>query len=300
MLCSIKNKLVIAVTTRALFDLEEENRIFEENGLEEYSKYLCEHEMVVLEKGTAFALIEMFLNLNKAFKESIVEIIIMTRNKPCNGIRISNSIKKYALEIGSIAYTGGEPLVKYFEPYNIDLFLSKNEGDVQDSINTGVAAALLYDIPKDFQPNDNEIRIAFDADAVIFSEESELIYKKKGLDSFIEHEQRNAMKSLPEGPFGQFIQILSGLKVKCPGKIKIAIVTSRSSSVQDRVNLTLREWGVDVDEAFFLGGKNKKSFLKSYNPHMFFDDQDAHVLPASKQIPAGRVLYKSDSELNKL
>lgn len=294
----LKSKLVIAVASRAIFNLEKENEIYENEGLESYIKYQIEHEADLLEKGTAFPLVEMLLNLNKEFEEPIVEVIVMSRNNPETGLRVFNTIETYGLNVRRAAFTGGEKMASYLKPFEVDLFLSKNLADVQDAIDAGFAAALIYNPPSDYTPDKKQIRIAFDADAVLFSEESELIYKTQGLEAFIENEKLNAQKALPEGPFGKLLKTLSKIKEKDPEILRIAIVTARNSPAHKRIILTLREWGVKVDEAFFLGGVSKDQVLKSFNAHIFFDDQDSHVGLASEQVPAGRVPYRSDSLLN--
>jgi 5'-nucleotidase len=296
---NLKDKLVIAISSRAIFDLEKENDIFDNEGLKQYEKYQVKNEDEILEKGTAFPLIQALLNLNNKFDEPIVEVIILSRNSPETGLRVFNSIKHYDLNIVRAAFTGGEDIARYLEALEVNLFLSKNEHDVQEAIDKGFAAALIYDIPIEFKPTENEIRIAFDADAVVFSEESEAIYKEKGLDAFLENEKVNARQALPEGPFGKLLKTLSKIKAKDSSLLRIAIVTARNSPAHKRVILTLRQWGCIVDEAFFLGGVAKDQVLKAFNAHIFFDDQDTHVGPASELIPSGRVPYKSNSSMCK-
>ena len=294
----LQDKLVVAISSRALFNLEHENQIFETEGIEAYHRYQIENENTVLEKGTAFPLIEALLSLNDKFDYPIVEVIILSSNSPETGLRVFNSIAEYKLDIVRAAFTGGEDKLPYLSAFNIDLFLSRNEHDVQDAIDNGVAAALVYDVPRDYQPNQKEIRIAFDADAVVFSDESELIYKEQGLAAFIENENANAENAMNEGPFAKLLKTLSTIKEKDDSLVKIAIVTARNSPAHKRVILTLREWGCKVDEMFFLGGVAKDKVLKAFNAHIFFDDQDYHVGPASQLIPSGRVPYKSNSSLN--
>lgn len=292
----LQDKLVIAISSRALFDLEDENQIFEERGLEEYIKYQLEHEDDPIPKGTGYPLIKALLDLNKKFENPIVEVIILSRNSPETGMRIFNSIDALSLDIIRGGFTGGEDTSKYLDAFEVDLFLSKNEENVRRALKSGRAAALLYDLPQDYQPAKDQIRIAFDADAVVFSGESERIYQSEGLEAFLEHERINAEKVLPEGPFGKLLKLLSKIKERDNSLIKIAIVTARNSPAHKRVILTLREWGVKVDEIFFLGGVEKKEVLKSFNAHIFFDDQDTHVKPASRVIPASRVPNSIDKK----
>ncbi len=285
----LQDKLVIAISSRALFDLEDENQIFEEKGLEEYIKYQLEHEDDPVPKGTGYPLIKALLDLNKKFENPIVEVIILSRNSPETGMRIFNSIDALGLDIIRGGFTGGEDTSKYLEAFDVDLFLSKNEENVKRALDSGRAAALIYDLPQNYQPAKDQIRIAFDADAVVFSDESERIYQREGLEAFLEHERINAEKVLPEGPFGKLLKLLSKIKERDNSLIKIAIVTARNSPAHKRIILTLREWGVKVDEIFFLGGVEKREVLKSFNAHIFFDDQDTHVKPASEVIPSSRV-----------
>lgn len=287
----LSNKLVIAISSRALFNLEKENIIYETEGLDAYAKYQLEFEDTTLEIGTAFPLIKALLSLNEKFDDPIVEVIVMSRNSPETGLRVFNSIDTHGLQIVRAAFTGGEDIARYLGAFNIDLFLSKNEVDVQSAINNGFAAALIYNVPEDYKPDETQIRIAFDADAVVFSDESEEIYKSQGLQAFLEHETQNAKKDLPEGPFGKLLKTLSKIKEKDKSLIRIAIVTARNSPAHKRVVYTLRNWGVKVDEAFFLGGIQKREVLKAFNAHIFFDDQDVHVQPASEVVPASRVPY---------
>lgn len=287
----LSKKLVIAISSRALFDLEKENEIYEKYGLVEYAKYQLENEENDLVPGTAFPLIKAFLDLNEKFDEPLVEVIVMSRNSPETGLRVFNSIDSNNLKVVRAAFTGGSDTAKYLEAFKVDLFLSKNEEDVQEAINRGFAAAIIYDAPHDYEPDNTQIRIAFDADAVVFSDESEKIYKAQGLEAFLEHEKVNITKDLPEGPFGKLIKTLSKIKDKNDNYIRIAIVTARNNPAHKRVIYTLRHWGVKVDEAFFLGGVEKKEVLKAFNAHIFFDDQDTHLRPASEVVPSSRVPY---------
>ncbi|MTI49905.1 5'-nucleotidase [Sporosalibacterium faouarense] len=295
---NLNDKLVVAISSRALFDLEVENQIYIEKGLEEYKNYQVEHEDERLNEGTAYSLVKALLDLNSKFDTPIVEVIVMSRNSPETGLRVFNSIEAVGLGIHRAAFTGGENIAKYLSAFDVDLFLSKNEQDVQEAIDAGFASALIYAVPNEYTPDDKEIRIAFDGDAVIFSEESEKIYKTKGLEAFLEHEKINAKQALPDGPFAKLLRTLSTIKEKYPDMLRIAIITARNYPAHKRVILTLRQWKVDVDEAFFLGGVEKREVLKAFNAHIFFDDQDVHVKPASKDIPSGRVPYKSGSGLS--
>ncbi|GHT31759.1 5'-nucleotidase [Bacteroidia bacterium] len=292
---NLKDTLVIGISSRALFDLEKENTLFDQSGVEEYQRYQIENENVPLEKGTAFHLIESLLKINSYRKDKqLIEVVVMSRNSPDTGLRILNSISHYGLPITRSAFTSGEPLADYVESFEVDLFLSKHEADIQEIINSGkCAAALIYDHPKDYKPDTQTVRIAFDADAVIFSDDSERIFKAEGLEKFQENERENENVPLLEGPFAKFIKVLSKVQSELNERlIRIAIVTARDYPANIRVIKTLRAWGVSVDEAFFLGGVPKDKVLKAFNAHIFFDDQELHVKPASDVVPSSRVPYK--------
>ena len=296
----LRHTLVVGISSRSLFDLETENEIYEKEGLDAYQKYQVENENIHLEKGTAFHLVESLLKLNDIKKDrKLIEVVIMSKNSPDTGLRILNSIKHYGLPITRSAFTSSVSLANYIEAFEVDLFLSKSESDIQDVIDKGkCAAALIYSPPTDYKPDNNTLRIAFDADAVVFSDESEQIYKQKGLQEF--HKNESTFEDIPlkEGPFGKFIKLLSKIQQEVDKNLmRIAIVTARDYPSNVRVIKTLRNWGVYVDEAFFLGGVPKEKVLKAFNAHIFFDDQDSYVAPASIMVPSSRVPYKRTSPL---
>ncbi|MBP3387578.1 MAG: 5'-nucleotidase [Clostridia bacterium] len=289
----LDDKLVIGVSSRALFDLEAENEIFEKGGLEEYSAYQIAHEKDILSPGTAFPLVRALQNLS-----DMTEIIIMSKNSADTSLRIFNSIEHYKLDISRAALVGGASISSYLSAFKTDLFLSANEEDVQEAIDAGVASGIICSHDGfALDPSDDigQIRIAFDGDAVIFSDESERIYKEKGLQAFAEHEQANARKPLPEGPFAKLLKTLALIQQRFPKEevpIRTALVTARNAPAHERVVRTLRAWNVRIDEVFFLGGIEKSEVLKAFGANIFFDDQSVHTEPASKVVPSARVPYK--------
>ncbi|MEO8885121.1 MAG: 5'-nucleotidase [Mucilaginibacter sp.] len=300
---SFAETLVVGISSRALFDLEEENKLFQEQGVIEYRKYQKEREKEILNPGTGFYLVNALLNLNKLAKERLVEVIVMSRNSPETGIRVLNSLKHYELDITRSAFTGGESLYDYIEAFDVDLFLSKDEADVQKIIDSGIAAAaLIYEPPPGFKPETSTVRIAFDADAVIFSDDSEQIYKAQGIEAFHNNESANSIVPLNEGPYAKLLKTLSKIQRKMEtgvelSPLRIAIVTARNSPSHMRVLNTLREWDVYVDEAFFLGGLSKDKVLKAFKAHIFFDDQETHLVSARAVVPSAKVPYKTTSPL---
>lgn len=298
--------LVIGVSSRALFDLEEENEVFEKRGIAAYRAYQQERENEPLKPGTAFVLVKSLLELNNQAKQRIVEVVVMSRNSPETGVRMLNSIHQHELDITRLALSGGEPLAPYIDAFDIDLFLSKDEKDVQTVIDSkACAAASIYAPPKEFNPQDNRVKIAFDADAVLFSDESELRYKTEGIEAFHKYESEHEDDPLKEGPFAKLLIKLSKIQEHLPTRIeltplRLSIVTARNAPSHMRVIKTLRKWGVYVDEAYFLGGLSKDKVLKAFGAHIFFDDQETHLDHTSKVVPSGKVPYQSASPLREI
>ena len=293
----LNDRLVVGISSRALFDLEEANEVFEREGLPAYRKYQREHENDVLKPGTAFPLVKALHNLNLG-DHRLTEVIVMSKNSADTSLRIFNSIEKYGLDISRAALVSGASIAPYLSSFKTDLFLSADEDDVQEAINAGFAAGTICsptEQPIDPDAPVEQIRIAFDGDAVIFSDESEQIYKSEGIDAFTEHERENAKKPLPEGPFAKLLKTISLVQSQFgPDDVPIrtALVTARNAPAHERVIRTLREWGVNIDEAFFLGGIEKAEVLRSFGAHIFFDDQTVHTGPASKLVPSARVPVK--------
>lgn len=297
--------LVIGISSRSLFDLEKENRIYEEKGLAAYRAFQIEHEEEPPKPGTAFPLIQAVLKLNDHREKNrppLVEVVILSRNDAGIGLRIFNAIERHGLKdkITRAAFTSGASLANYLDAFSVDLFLSKSEQDVQEAVNAGYAAALIQEPPEGFKPDQDAIRLAFDGDAVLFSDEAEKIYKEKGLDAFLAHEHDNAKKELPEGPFGKLLKTLAKMHERFSPEerpVRLALVTARNAPAHERVIRTLRAWNVHIDEAFFLGGLPKGPVLKAFRAHIFFDDQQSHIGPASKLVPSGQVPYREHKSI---
>ena len=299
--------LVIGISSRALFDLEEENKIFEKEGVEAYSRYQIENEEKILQPGAGFELIKAFLHLNKLKTDRrLVEVIIMSRNSPDTSLRIFNSIEKYGLDITRAALTGGASVAPYLQSFHTDLFLSANTGDVQEAINSGVAAGSLLtnSVRLEKKSKVDQIRIAFDGDAVLFGAESERIFQQSGLEAFQNNERSYANDPLSKGPFANFLMTLSDIQRMFPERekapIRTALVTSRNAPAHERAVKTLRAWNVRIDEAFFLGGVQKKEILDKFGAHIFFDDQHTHTDPAAEVVPSAVVPYRAGDDPSKL
>ncbi len=291
---SFENYLVVGISSRALFNLEKENEVFEKEGLNAYRDYQIIHENDVLEPGSGFSLVKNLLNINKLAKRKLVEVIVMSRNSADTSLRIIHSLDHYKMDVGRMVLSGGEDISRYLSAFGVDLFLSCNENDVSNAIQNGFAAAMIYTRDKKYAIPDEQIRIAFDADAVIFSAESEKIYKESGLDAFNKNEIENQDVALAKGPMANFLKALSKLQeeTKDLNVLRTAIVTARNKDTGVRVIKTLRSWNIIVDEVFFMQGANKAEVLKCFGANIFFDDQDVHAAPASKLVPSARVPYK--------
>jgi 5'-nucleotidase len=288
---SLENRLVVAISSRALFDLEESHRIFTSQGLEAYSRYQVEHEDVVLERGVAYGLVQKLLKLNQGAAQKRVEVILLSHNSADTGLRVFNSIQKHGLDITLAAFTNGASPWRYVEPFSTDLFLSAEAADVVKALDAGYAAAAI--VPSRVSERaDGELRIAFDGDAVLFSDEAERVYQEHGLAAFAASEQKQAREPLSGGPFKNFLAALHRIQAEYPpdaSPIRTALVTARSAPAHERVIRTLRAWDIRIDEALFLGGLPKGEFLETFGADIFFDDQKGHAEAAAGYVATGHV-----------
>jgi 5'-nucleotidase len=291
MAASLEGKLVVAISSRALFDFEEENKVFEQGDDRAYMRVQLERLEQPAKPGVAFSLVRKLLAFNDAEAQR-VEVVILSRNDPVSGMRVFRSAQHYGLPIERGSFTRGQPPWRYLKPLNANLFLSAHLSDVRAALDAGVPAAQVY--PHSVHASDahpHEVRIAFDGDAVLFSDEAERVFQSEGLQAFQRHEKDKASQPLPEGPFKPLLAALHGLQRAGTPRMRIrtALVTARSAPAHERAIRTLMNWNVDVDEAMFLGGLPKGEFLREFEPDFFFDDQTGHVDSAARHVPAGHV-----------
>ena len=299
MLMIDSKKMVVAISSRALFDLQDSHRVFVEQGVDAYCNYQIEHENEVLEPGVAFPLVQKLLQLNDLGKSrERVEVILLSRNSADTGLRVFNSIQEHHLPITRAAFTSGNSPFRYVEPFGADVFLSSDPQYVASTLEKGYAAATMLPANKvttmGAMPNDNQDKlcIAFDGDAVVFSDEAEQVFKNKGLIEFSKHEVKAAKKPLPGGPFRNVLAALHSIQSEFPADqspIRTALVTARAAPAHERVIRTLRAWNIRIDEAVFLGGLDKGEFLRTFGADIFFDDQQGHCDSARQHVPTGHV-----------
>lgn len=300
----LSDTLVVGISATALFDLAEADAVYKaryarnpQSALEEYRTYMLERESEPLRDGTGMALVRALLGLNRyaeSDQKPLVDVVVMSRNSPETGVRVFNNIRSRGLSIARHAFTGGESVVDYLDAFDVDLFLTTNVEDAQRVIDAQACAAAVLKPPPhaaEAAPDD-QVRIAFDGDAVLFDESSELVVKTD--------EKQN--EPMNDGPYAVLLRKLARLQQRLPfgadvSPVRIAIVTARSAPAEMRVINTLRHWGVYVNEIFFLGGVAKSKIVKAFRAHLFFDDQDLHLDPAARHVPSGRVPYRSDSSL---
>ncbi len=284
-------KLVVAISSRALFDLDDSHRIFETEGKDAFCRYQVEHEEEILQPGVAFPLVKKLLAINAALPKPMVEVILLSRNSADTGLRIFNSIEHYQLSICRAVFTSGEPPFSYVVPLGAHLFLSANAEDVVKALDAGCAAATIYSFSSSGNVSE-QLRIAFDGDAVLFSDESEQIYQAQGLAAFTENEKAAARTPLSGGPFKDFLAALHHIQTHFDSDaspIRTALVTARGAPAHERVVRTLRAWNIRIDEALFLGGMEKGPFLRAFGADIFFDDQKGHCESASRHVATGHV-----------
>ena len=289
---SLDGKLVVAISSRALFDFEEENEVFEQGDDTAYMRLQLERLDVPAKPGVAFSMVQKLLAFNTEASQN-VEVVILSRNDPVSGLRVMKSAAHYALPIIRCSFTRGEAPWRYLKPLHANLFLSTHLSDVRAALSAGVPAAQVY--PHSAHASEAhpaEVRIAFDGDAVLFSDEAEQVYQSQGLNAFQQHEMEKVALPLPDGPFKPLLVALHRMQqAEIPHmRIRTALVTARSAPAHERAIRTLMDWNIEVDEAMFLGGLDKGEFLREFEPDFFFDDQTGHVHSASQHVPAGHVV----------
>lgn len=288
----VRDRLVIAISSRALFDLRESHALYESAGVDAYRAYQMAREDQLLGPGIAFPLVEKLLRLNRIGDSGPrVEVILLSRNSADTGLRIFNSIEHFGLEIVRAAFTNGAPTWPYVQPFGAHLFLSANHDDVRSALESGIAAATILPGTASAARFD-ELRIAFDGDAVVFSDESERVSLERGIDAFHVHERERVDEAMDPGPFRGFLERLHALQAAYPPEnppIRTALVTARSAPAHKRVILTLRAWGVRIDEALFLGGRDKGPFLAAFGADIFFDDSHLNAENAARHVASGHV-----------
>lgn len=289
----VHEKLVVAVASSALFDLTESHQVYLERGEDQYAEYQIANEHVSLQPGVAFTLVKKLLALNEASGPSQVEVLLLSRNSADTGLRILNSIRHYGLDISRAAFTRGAAVHRYAKAFNAHLFLSANHEDVQLALAAGIAAAtILPSVSRD--EHNGRLHIAFDGDAVVFSDEAEKVFAESGLDAFNRSEVAAKEIPLPGGPFKPFLAALHALQARYPAgesPIRTALITARGAPSHERVIRTLRSWNIRIDEAIFLGGMSKGPFLASFGADIFFDDQRRNCESAAGYVATGHVPY---------
>jgi len=317
MAVNLDGQLVVAISSRALFDFEEENLVFESGfdpgstpdlppGVKKdaaYMKLQLERLDIPARPGVAFSLVKKLLAFNDAPESAgeaaspappsqRVEVVILSRNDPVSGMRVFRSAQHYGLKIERGTFNRGAPPWRYLKPLNANLFLSTHLSDVRAALEAGVPAAQVY--PQSARASDahpNEVRIAFDGDAVLFSDEAERVFQSGGLNAFKLHERDKAAQPLLAGPFKPLLEALQRLQQAGTSRMSLrtALVTARSAPAHERAIRTLMDWNIEVDEAMFLGGLAKGEFLREFEPDFFFDDQTGHVTSAALHVPSGHV-----------
>ena len=288
---SLHGQLVVAISSRALFDFEEENHLFEAGDDRAYMQLQLQRLDLPAKPGVAFSLVHKLLAFNAAVGPR-VEVVMLSRNDPVSGLRVFRSAQHYGLPVQRGVFTRGQPPWRYLRPLRANLFLSANEADVRAALAAGVPAARVY--PHAARASDahpHEVRIAFDGDAVLFGDEAERVYQRDGLEAFQAHERTHVGRPLPAGPFKPLLLALQRLQQQPAGSMRIrtALVTARSAPAHERAVRTLMDWHIEVDEAMFLGGLPKGEFLREFEPDFFFDDQTGHADSAAAHVPAGHV-----------
>ena len=297
---SLDGQLVVAISSRALFDLEEENKVFEQANDSAYMQLQLDRLEHTAKPGVAFHLVRKLLAFNDPQNQR-VEVVILSRNDPVSGLRVFRSVQSHALTVARGVFTRGREPYRYLTPLRANLFLSANPDDVRAALHMGFPAATVATHSVRALDNyPNEVRIAFDGDAVLFSDEAERVYQSSGLPAFQQHESDKAVLPLPGGPFKPLLEALHRLQQAGTANMRIrtVLVTARSAPAHERAIRTLMNWNISVDEAMFLGGLAKGEFLREFEPDFFFDDQTGHVNSAAQHVPSGHVASGVSNQLS--
>ncbi len=293
----LQDKLVVGISSRALFDLSEANAVYEREGLSAYREFQHSHEHEILSPGTAFPLVKGLLAVNERAGDHLVEVIIFSRNDADSAMRVFRSIEAHGLDISRGVFRGGRDPLSFLSALSCDIFLSAEASQVLQAREQGVPAALIMTPPQEALDEDlSEVRIAFDGDAVLFDAESQRLFDEEGLEAFHAYESRHADRAMAPGPFRPFLDGLARIQARFEGisPIRTALVTARGAPAHLRVINTLRQWGVRIDETYFLGGVEKTDVLAAFGAHIFFDDQHAHVASAARLVPSAQVLWPEE------
>jgi 5'-nucleotidase len=297
---NLDDMLVVAITSRALFDLHESDRVYREEGLEAYRAHQLGREDEPLNPGTAFPLVRGLLSINDRTGDQLVEVVILSRNDGDSGLRLMNSIEHHKLPITRAAFRGGEDPWAYLQAFRCDLFLSAEPGDVQAALQRRIPSAVVLDPPEALDAGEvDQVRVAFDGDAVLFGDESERYFRAHDLEAFLAREAELADQPMDPGPFKSFLVALANIQGRFAGgdsPIRTALVTARNAPAHKRVIKTLRAWNVHVDEAVFLGGVEKAEVLAAMRPHIYFDDQMTHLERARLLVPSAHVLGEGEQK----
>ena len=286
---TLSDKVVIAISSRSLFDFEEENSIFIEQGAEAYKEYQLKNINQTAAPGVAFSLVRKLLSFNTP-QEQLVEIVLVSHNDPISGLRVFKSAQAHGLEVTRGVFVGGQKAYRYLSPFGVSLYLSANEENVREALAAGFPAARVYAGAFAAASNhQDQLRVAFDGDGVLFGTESQRFFDEHGLEEFNAFETQRLDTPLSDGPLKPFLFSLYRLQQKSPEKVRIALVTARNAPAHERAMRTLMSWKIEVHEAFFLGGLNKRDFLQQFEPDIFFDDHDLNCDLASEVVPTARV-----------
>ncbi|EOW9303012.1 5'-nucleotidase, partial [Vibrio cholerae] len=304
----LSKRLVVGLSSSALFDLQESDEIFRNEGEEAYRQYQREKQDSPLRKGVAFPFVRRLLKLNELRpQDPPVEVILLSRNDPDTGLRVMNSIEHYGLGITRAVFLQGKSPYVYIPAFEIELFLSANYQDVKQAVLAGYPAGQILEGDIKDDTEDLELRIAFDFDGVIADDEAEGIYQSSGqLADFHSHESELVDVPHNPGPLKNFLQRISDIqklefeRQKMDSSylpmLKVSIVTARNAPSHKRVINTMRAWDIAVNEAFFMGGVEKSKVLNILRPHIFFDDQKLHLKPSSSILPSVHIPFGVTNE----
>jgi 5'-nucleotidase len=299
----LDKRLVVGVASSALFDLTDSDKVFQEQGEESYRAYQEEHLDDTLEPGVAFSFIRRLLSLNDLEDQDDppVEVIVLSRNDPDTGLRVMRSIASHSLGISRAIFMQGRSPHLFMPALNMSLFLSANQDDVRRAVAAGLPAGTVLGTAQKDDSDDRDLRICFDFDGVLATDASEQIFQTEGIEGFRAYEIANAGIPHDAGPLKDFLAAVNRIQQREEEqrrqdpdyriRVHVSIVTARNAPAHERPVMSLKQWGVRVNDAFFLGGIDKGVIMEVLKPHIFFDDQEGHIASAARTTPSVHVPF---------
>ncbi len=259
--------LVVGLVPRALFDLGAEDEVLRTGGPDALRRQRAEREEELLDPGRGLGLARALGHLDPGAARR-VELVLLSRESADTSLRVVSSARRHELEIMRAVFTGGQPLDPYLAALRVDLFLCNDESEARAALDAGISAGVVCDGGELAREGESEIRVAFDGDAELFADDGEA-------GEAADPASRSAGRGAPPASFARLLGALAMFGSDGRGRgprLRTALVSSRTGAVQERMLRTLRRFGLQLDEAFFVGDLPKSEILAAFRPHVAFGE----------------------------